>query len=82
MLVNITGPFCVSCSSYTQYYTIGHGKSLERTNCGYCGLRGKNTKPGDKCSRYSEMANVMLPFKCMEKLLSMRNDREQNVCKN
>lgn len=58
MLVNVTGCKCISCSKFTQYYTINIYGEVQRTDCGYCGQRSRKVRPGDRCNMYHEQSNV------------------------
>ncbi len=58
MLVNVSGNKCINCTKFTQYYTKNYDSEYERTDCGYCGQRGKKVRPGDRCKQYHEASNV------------------------
>ena len=60
MLVNISGSRCISCTKFTQYYAFNYKNEIERINCGYCGQRSRNVRPGDRCKQYREENNVYL----------------------
>lgn len=57
MKIEITGNHCITCRFYSQYFTYNFD-GLNPINCGYCGAKGKNTKPGNRCKEYHEQSNV------------------------
>lgn len=59
MQINISGSRCVTCHKYTQYYRLSCKGDFEAIDCGYCGTKSKNVRPGDKCKEYMEKSNVL-----------------------
>lgn len=59
MKIEISGNKCISCYKYTQYYKRNLiGYDYEPIDCGYCGVMGRTTRPGNRCKHYKEMSNV------------------------
>ncbi|RKJ18392.1 hypothetical protein D7X48_18095 [bacterium D16-50] len=58
MKIEISGSRCVSCEMYTQYYQNPFGIGYEAVDCGYCGRRSRNVRPGNRCEKYHERSNV------------------------
>lgn len=62
MQIEISGNRCVSCYKYTQYYQKGWQNEAVAVDCGYCGIKSRNVRPGDRCREYREMSNIGLPL--------------------
>lgn len=60
MKIEITGSRCVTCRCYTQYYQHSGKGEYEAIDCGYCGWKAKNMRPGDRCKDYCERPNVRM----------------------
>lgn len=58
MKIEISGSRCISCYKYTQYYRSKFGEGFEAIDCGYCGIKSRNVRPGDRCREYKEASNV------------------------
>ena len=58
MKIEISGSRCISYDKFTQYYSNQNGKGFEAINCGYCGRKSHNVRPGDRCREYREASNV------------------------
>lgn len=58
MKIEISGSRCVSCHWFNQYYAVNASGELNPIDCGYCGMRSKNARPGDRCKEYQEKSNV------------------------
>lgn len=69
MKIEISGSRCVSCGKYTQYYSNNGARGYEAIDCGYCGEKSRNVRPGDRCKAYQERSNVSLPVSIMGKYL-------------
>ncbi len=59
MKIEIIGSRCATCRKYSQYYHQNYNGIFEAIDCGYCGERSRNTRPGDRCGRYEERSNIM-----------------------
>lgn len=59
MKIEISGSRCISCDKFTQYYRNQSGKEFEAINCGYCGRKSHNVRPGDRCREYREASGVI-----------------------
>lgn len=62
MQIKISGSRCVSCHKFTQYYEKGWGGETVAVDCGYCGVKSRNVRPGDRCKEYQEASNVCTPY--------------------
>lgn len=58
MKIEITGNRCISCYKYSQYYTISAQGELDAIDCGYCGVKQRKTRPGNRCKGYKERSNA------------------------
>ncbi len=62
MQIKITENRCATCQKYTQYYSKNYDGSWDAIDCGYCGQKSKNVRPGDRCSYYHEQPSVGLAY--------------------
>ncbi len=62
MKIEIIGSRCVTCRRYSQYYRINWKGEFEAIDCGYCGEKSKNVRPGDRCNCYEEKTNIGVPI--------------------
>ncbi|MDO5345328.1 MAG: hypothetical protein Q4E91_06245 [Lachnospiraceae bacterium] len=62
MKVEIIGNRCITCGKYTQYYSRNYDGGWDAIDCGYCGQKSRNVRPGDRCSYYHERSNVGVIF--------------------
>lgn len=58
MFIKITGAHCISCYKYSQYYEKNWDGEMEPIDCGYCGHKFHNVRPGDRCREYKEKSNA------------------------
>ncbi|MEG0378389.1 MAG: hypothetical protein RR614_07910 [Eubacterium sp.] len=58
MKIEITGSRCITCRTYSQYYSRTWDGGFDPINCGYCGMRQCNTQPGNRCKYYQEKSNI------------------------
>ncbi len=59
MKIEITGARCATCQKYTQYYQNHYERGFEAIDCGYCGIKSKNVRPGDRCKEYREKSTAL-----------------------
>lgn len=62
MKIEVSGSRCVSCHFFTQYYAKKWDGEVAAIDCGYCGTRSRNVRPGDRCKEYQERSNVCMPL--------------------
>lgn len=60
MKIEISGSRCITCDRYTQYFRKHYWeREYVAIDCGYCGRKCRNVRPGDYCKDYSEASNVL-----------------------
>ena len=74
MKIEITGNRCISCVKFVQYYAYAYNwrREPEPIDCGYCGQKSRNVRPGDRCSYYHEASNIGSAHPLPEKYLSKK----------
>ena len=57
MKIEVIGSRCYNCRKFTQFYWMNRGDA-EAIDKGYCGLRQRLVRPGDRCGKYFEKSNI------------------------
>ena len=52
MKIEIIGEKCANCKGFTQYYCYNEGQILQAIDSGYCSVKSKNVRPGDRCKEH------------------------------